>query len=316
MRIVMAKRRRSGHNGKKDKKSTHRRNDNTPANQKKVDLIIFFVFVIIILAIIGSYFLYEDNRDKDDGINLIDGDDNQDGSNNGNGNNGNNGGSSNNDIEFQRTVLIETFTSTDCYWCNIEEEPALKRIADDFTRDEVVIVAYHGYFGDDPYEIPAVTQRGDYYGGISGTPNVWVDGVLNKVGGTGQGVDAMYSVFESNIKQRAEIPSSISIDLSATVSSSQILVTADLEGSGTIDTSQYSIRFVVTEDGLPANGKIYDWIMRDYAEQSLSGRTFPTQVQEGFDMNSLWTQSNLNIVAFVQDNRNSEIAAVAQFSLS
>ena len=293
------------------------RKDRKPASGKKnEDLMIMFTFFIILSAIIGGYYYYDSNygnngNNDDNMVDLDDSIDNDDKTSD-----NNNGDDSNtNTADFKRTVLIEAFTSVECYWCNIEEEPALQEIADDYTREQVVIVAYHGYYGEDPYETEKVTQRGNYYGGISGTPNVWFDGILNKVGGTGQGVDAMYNIFEDDIKQRAALPSGLTIEISGTISSSQILVKADLANTGNIDTGQYSVRIAVTEDGLQANGKIYDWVMRDIAEQSLAGKSYPTQLQQAFDVDPLWDVNELSIVAWIQDDRNGEVSAADHLGL-
>jgi hypothetical protein len=206
----------------------------------------------------------------------------------------------------QRTVLIETFTSVDCYWCNAEEEPALKRIVQDYTRDEVVIVAYHGFYGNDPYQTPEGNARANYYGGVSGTPSVWFDGVINKVGGTGQGVDAMYNVYANHIDQRAEVATSVSMDVSGSISGSQVQVTVSIT-EGNLDPQNTKIRFALMEDDIMHDDKAYHWVVRDYSEKPISSGSFPQDISESFDVKGDWNADSLRVVVWVQDDVSKEV---------
>jgi hypothetical protein len=217
---------------------------------------------------------------------------------------------------FQRTVLIETFTSVDCYWCNAEEEPALKRIAQDYDRDEVVILAYHGFYGNDPYETEEGNARAEYYGGVSGTPSVWFDGIENKAGGTGHGVDAMYDVYVDLIKKRAPITAPISIGLSGSISGSLAQITVDLNKEGEIDSSNLYVRFAMIENEIQNNGKTYHWVMRDFIERSIASKSFPLELKESFVIDNSWNFENLRIVVFVQDDSDKEVQEAAYFDFN
>lgn len=219
-------------------------------------------------------------------------------------------------ITYKRTVLIETFTSVDCYWCNAEEEPALKRIAQDYERDEVIILAYHGFYGNDPWETASGNQRADYYGGMSGTPNVWVDGILNIAGATGQGVDAMYDVYVDKINQRAPIVTDISIGINGLISGSQAQITVEINNSGNIDASNFNVRFALMEDGLQYNGKTFDWVMRDFHEMSIDIGTFPLELSESFDIDGRWNPENLRAVVWVQDDTDKELQQASYFEFT
>jgi hypothetical protein len=219
-------------------------------------------------------------------------------------------------ILFQRTVLIETFTSVDCYWCNAEEEPALKRIAADYDRNEVVILAYHGFYGNDPYETEKGNARGGYYGGVSGTPNVWFDGTENMVGGTGQGVDAMYNVYVDYINKRTPIATPISIGLDGAISGSQAQITLDITKEGEIDGSNLHVRFALMEDGLLYNGKTFHWVLRDFSARSITSETFPLELQESFDIDNNWKSENLRIVVFLQNDSDREVQQASYFDFN
>jgi hypothetical protein len=291
--------------------------------QNKEDMIIFAILILIITGILSGYYIIENREDndtagfeqaydsetsKDAGLNEFKGSDNEietaadDQINTNSGTNG-----------AQRTVIVETFTSVDCYWCNAEEEPALKRIARDYGRDEVVILAYHGFYGNDPYETTKGNKRASYYGGVSGTPNVWIDGTLNKVGGTGQGVDAMYNVYTNYINQRAPISSPISISLTGLISGSTAQLTVKVDNIGDTDSTNLNVRIALFEDGLQYDGKTFDWVLRDFTERLLSGNSYPLQVQESFVIDSDWNPGNLGIIAFVQDDRDKEVQQSVYF---
>jgi hypothetical protein len=217
---------------------------------------------------------------------------------------------------FERTVIIETFTSVDCYWCNAEEEPALKRIATDYDRDEVIILAYHGFYGNDPYETEEGNARAEYYGGVSGTPNVWFDGTENLVGGTGQGVDAMYNVYVDIINKRAPIATPISMGISGSITDSQAQISVDITQENVIDVSNLYVRFALMEDGLQYNGNTFHWVMRDFSERSIASGTFPLKLQESFDIDSSWNSENLRIVVCVQDDSDREVQQAAYFDFN
>jgi hypothetical protein len=217
---------------------------------------------------------------------------------------------------YNRTVLIETFTSVDCYWCNAEEEPALKRIAQNYSRDEVIILAYHGFYGSDPWETEKGDERAEYYGGGTGTPSVWFDGTLNKVGGTGQGVEAMYNVYTDYIDQRASINTHVFLEIHGEITGSKATISIMVNYTGEESTSNLFLRFALVEDGLEHDGETYDWVMRDYSERWLSGVTFPFNMQKVFNLDSSWNRDNLRAVVWVQDDTDKEVSQAIYFDFN
>jgi hypothetical protein len=283
----------------------------------KSDIILFGVMIIIISSITGGYFLYsnyysddsertnqnlQDNQgNNNEGLNPYGSHDNEEltgnnlPSNDGNSNTG------------TRTVILETFTSTQCYWCNAEEEPALKQLAQDYSQDEIIIIAYHGFYGTDPFETTEGNQRAEYYGGISGTPTLYADGVLKKVGGTGNGVSAMYDAYEDFYNQRSAVSTPVTLSLTASVTGLSVQVNADVSSTSTLDTSQLSIRFALLEDGLTDSGKTFDWVVRSLDETSMSGTALPNSFQYTFALDDSWVTSNLNAAVWIQDNSSKEV---------
>jgi hypothetical protein len=204
-----------------------------------------------------------------------------------------------------RTVLIETFTSVDCYWCNAEEEPALKKVAQSYAESEVAIIAYHGFYGNDPYQTQKGNTRANYYGGISGTPSVWFDGTYNKVGGTGQGVDAMYDVYEDHINQRVVVPTSVSMDVFGTITNQNVEVSVKIT-EGDLDSSA-RVRIALLEDDIAHDGDVFHWILRDLGEKSLPSGSLPHNLIQSFSLNEGWDTDSLRVVVWVQDDETKEV---------
>ncbi len=205
-----------------------------------------------------------------------------------------------------RTVLVETFTSVDCYWCNAEEEPALKKVVQNYAPNEVAIIAYHGFYGNDPYQTQKGNARANYYGGISGTPSVWFDGVFNKVGGTGQGVDAMYGVYEDYINQRVVVPTSVTMDVSGTITNQKVQVSVKIT-EGDLDASTTRVRIALLEDDITHEGDVFHWVLRDLGEKSLPSGSLPHNLIQSFSLDEGWDTDSLRVVVWVQDDDTKEV---------
>lgn len=267
--------------------------------KKKRILAAVLVMLILVSGAVVGYYLNE--RSMDNG-----GEENMDYSSNG----GESG-----TTELQRVVLIETFTAVDCYWCNLEEEPALKQISQDYGKDEAIIIAYHGFYGDDPYETPEGNARAEYYGGITGTPNVWVDGLLNQPGATGKGVDAMYAVYADFIDQRSPNNTPVSLELSGAITGGTADVAVTVNTTEGIDTTDLYVRFALVEDGLEYSGKTFDWVLRGLKNRAIAGGTFPVNLEETFELDGEWSTENLGVVTFVQGGTDREVLQAAFYEL-
>lgn len=299
--------------------SKHNKQNKIPS--KKEDLVLFGILGIIILGILGGYFLYDsknNNNFNGETDNIIDtsGDKstvenldqtNEDETTLTGGNGGQTAG---------RTVLIETFTSVECYWCNLEEEPALKKIAEDYNSGEVIIIAYHGFYGNDPYETEKGNRRAGYYGGVSGTPTVWVDGLLSKVGANGNGVNALYSDYVGFIEKRTPIKSPLTLSLTGSIVGSTINVDLTIDAAENLDSSNLKVRFAVLEDGITHNGKIFDWVMRDIKDRALESNDLEGLISESLEIGSGWNSGNLRVVSWVQDDTTKEVHQAVYFDLS
>ncbi len=142
---------------------------------------------------------------------------------------------------------------------------------------------------------------------------MWFDGTLNKVGGTGEGIDAMYNAYVGYIDQRAPIPTLISITLKGSIAGSTAQITAEINGMEDVDSTNLNVRFALVEDGLQQDGKIFDWVLRDFAERGIAGETFPMELQESFDIDDSWNAENLRAIVWVQDDIDREVQQAAFF---
>jgi thiol-disulfide isomerase/thioredoxin len=110
--------------------------------------------------------------------------------------------------ELARVVLVEIFSQSGCAYCEIVE-PFLEQLADEYTRDEMVLVeerAYGLYSSNeirDRYEwyFPSVSDRS--------TPNVLFNGLNQRIHGS-----STYLILKSKIE--TELAKEAKIEISAT----------------------------------------------------------------------------------------------------
>ena len=103
-------------------------------------------------------------------------------------------------LSAQRPVVIEEFTKAPCTAC-YAGSLALGRIQNNYSRDEVIILAYHNY---DSFSISYCPTRVAYYS-VTAHPTVWFDGWTNVIGGASQsqgeaGIQQMYNTYVTKIE--------------------------------------------------------------------------------------------------------------------
>jgi hypothetical protein len=229
-----------------------------------------------------------------------------------------NGGGNPDAGTFYRPVLIESFTSTDCYWCLKEEEPALHKLYDNYSRDEIIILTYHGHVGVDPFQTADAIFRADYYGDIHGTPTVFFDGGNRKSGGTGRGVDAMVELYTKKVVARTGIKPDFEIALNVTVNATanktHVNVAATVSRTSTGESASYAnhmLRFVLTEGNLTANNFVFDWVVRDFQQYWIENEDMPFSQEHVFEVEDGWDFTELDVLAFLQNDTSNEVVQAA-----
>ena len=217
-----------------------------------------------------------------------------------------------------RMVLAEEFTGLGCYYCpgammglhNLEEEVGWDRIA---------VIAYHTY-GTDDFEIPGCDERFyGYYGG-GGVPQVWFDGVIQRIGG--HHTDPVD--YSPQWAEREGIPSPLIVDL--------LLVTYDgATGQGTVRASIYNetdttvdgqLRLVATGDDTLFLWQGFDHlyftaldIFPDVQGVTVSIEPGQTVIEnQSFLIPEGWRDRDCTIVGFVQNDETREVQQAAKLS--
>ena len=211
--------------------------------------------------------------------------------------------------EISRVVLVELFTQPNCSYCEIVE-PILEELADEYSRDEMILVEERAYglysldeIRDDRYEwyFPSIADRS--------TPNILFNGLNQKIHGS-----SSYASIKSKIN--LELGKDAKISISATRSSDSTTTTI----SGTIKNISSS-----TLDNLEINGMNFKdrgqtglkYSVTDiFAEQAVEVSTLAPEDSYNFsftleDIN--WDGNNFHGVVFVQDTDSTKKEVLQSF---
>jgi hypothetical protein len=215
-----------------------------------------------------------------------------------------------------RMVLAQEFTGTTCYYCP-GAMMGLHNLQEEVGWDRVAVIAYHTY-GNDDFEIPGCDEIFyGYYGG-GGVPQVWFDGVIQRIGGHHTEPVNYYPQWA----QREGIPSPLIIDL--------LLVSYDgSTGQGTVQASMYNetdttvdgqLRLVATGDDTLYNWQGFDHlyftaldIFPDVEGVAVSIQPGQTVVEnQDFVIPEGWRDRDCTIVGYVQNDETMEVQQVAK----
>jgi len=203
--------------------------------------------------------------------------------------------------EVTRVVMVELFTQPGCAYCEIAE-PLLEQLADEYSRDEVVLVEERAY---GVYSLDEIRDRYEwYFPSVSdrSTPNILFNGLNQKIHGS-----STYVAIKSKIN--LELGKDAKISISATRSSDSTTTTI----SGTIKNIGSS-----TLDNLVINGMIFKdrgqtglkYSVTDILEeQKETVATLEPGSTHNFSFtleDTNWDANGLHGVIFVQDTDSSK----------
>ena len=213
-----------------------------------------------------------------------------------------------------RTVLMEVFTSTSCPPCALVD-PAVGRIADEYPRDKLVVIAYHTNWPSpvDPfYDASIQGARVPYYG-VNGVPALIVDGgglgstsVLWQSGAYNP-ISANYAPIRQDIDSEKAVMTNITISLSGDLAPGSATVTATLYASDPVGLGSLNTRMVLYTDPLYYMGTntepFHRFVARAYYSEALmisQGQTISTT--HSFTLNPGWDMNRMGVVVFVQSD--------------
>jgi hypothetical protein len=189
----------------------------------------------------------------------------------------------------------------------------------------VVVVSYHT---GDSFSILNVTDRIMYYG-VSGTPDVWFNGLSDIAGGFAQsngeaGIQYMYNLYTAKIQSElSRIANNIPFDITlrGQINPTNSIMTAYINTTTGYPRTVKAI-FLVTEDAIPvsaSNGQtILNAVARRYSGTKSFMLTTSGSTTVGVSMGSFsyYNSSELKPVFMLQDATTKEIiGAVTEFTL-
>ena len=152
--------------------------------------------------------------------------------------------------------------------------------------------------GDGPNPSPNYSSRGSMYG-VSGIPHCQWGGSQNVIGGGG----STYGAYVNKYNQISAQDSPVDMELSlGTNASGQFVISADVELTGNISTTNNKIVFILTYDFTPDQTPDYFASAITYGEQTFdlttSGQT--GYYEEPVTYNPDWDLNKLKAIAIVQ----------------
>jgi hypothetical protein len=222
-----------------------------------------------------------------------------------------------------RVVLAELLTTKFCSNC-WKAELALDRMIRRYGADAFCVIAYH-YDDDeqippDPVATDESNARCDWYyentevGSSYGVfPLTIFDGGRFVVGADDTTSTKAAYAFETDL--RLAVGSPISLSLEGAITSSRGDVRIHLTVRDPLTGGSNVMRAVVVEDGIVSGSYHFDFVARDFLEPeavtaSAVGDTM--LVERSFTLDPTWDTSELDVIAFVQDESTGEILQSAR----
>jgi hypothetical protein len=159
------------------------------------------------------------------------------------------------------------------------------------------------YYPGSPYGFAEGMARISWYG-MSGTPNVMIDGVRNHVGGAPTG--SMFATYHPSFLTRQATASPLEMQAGYSIIGDEVTISANITVDLPVTTSNNQVHFIIARDGLHGQSNM--------AQAMLTSEPFTlTQVGEGtsvervFNIDPEWNDEDLRIIVLVQSQSSKEV---------
>jgi hypothetical protein len=213
--------------------------------------------------------------------------------------------------QYQRKVLVEDFTNSDCPAC----PPALTALYSyedsDSNAIHISFIYYHMLFPSPPDPLYQANTsdsdaRNKYYGPYSSTPIVFFDGKVEQ---------NLYDTWSGKLDGLVTVPSPLQIILSGTKESNKIFLKTKITRNGDINQSDLVIHFVVVENiyylgynGVPRHDNVMRKMLPFPAGRPFSINDSETkEIDTTIDLKSSWKPDSLSVVVFIQSIGTKEV---------
>lgn len=224
-------------------------------------------------------------------------------------------------IPAERTVMFELLTTRVCTNCWKAEE-ALELLRTTYGPLGPCVVAYHDYPGPDPVATDETVARIDWYMSdpkfapyADQYPLVIVDGDSVVVGAPT--VAQAYAEYQQDFLARKPIGSPVTVKVEGSIAARDGDVDITVKVVDTMPLGPNVLRVVVAQEVVVAPPDTFLYVARDLLDDEtllISAVGESVVVNRTFTVDPGWDVSELDVVAFVQDDSTKEIMQSAALS--
>lgn len=148
--------------------------------------------------------------------------------------------------EFPRVVVAELFTGSECNPCQAADV-AFDYLIERYNAASIALLEYHLHIPmPDPLSNDDAEKRGEFYN-VNSTPTAIFNGrTVITSGGNRLMAKNKFSLYSDFIDRELQVPSTVSLDLSAT--SSNGLISATVNGRSTVYNKNLKLHLALVED--------------------------------------------------------------------
>lgn len=207
-----------------------------------------------------------------------------------------------------RVVLAEFVSGLGCPNCP-DARDGLSIVLDEYGRDSLAVVAYYSEphpLG--PEEVYDLLE--DYFGTPSpdGLPIVFIDHAYDEplIGATTP--EAAAARYRERIDERRALGSPLTIRMAGDISLGEVMVTVDVEYP--LTGGPYVLKTMLVEDNISLYNENHMFVVRDILEDealTVAAVGDSAEVERDFAIDPGWTVSQMDVIAFVQDEVTFEV---------
>jgi filamentous hemagglutinin family protein len=205
--------------------------------------------------------------------------------------------------EVQQVVLVEAIVAKGCSYCSVVE-PYLEQLADEYTRDEMILVELIPW---NMYSIPEAYQRYQWYSFSTGTPQIMFNGLTSALLGS-----QTYSAIKLRIEGQLNLTPKISIQANRTSSGDSSIISGTIKNIGETTLSNIEINGMTFR----SRGDFPYAVTDIFEDEKIEISSLAAGESKAFTMtleDINWDDQKLDGVIFVQETTGKKIIRQSLF---